>query len=387
MTPPESAAGEKSGHLPVLDGLRGVAILFVLVDHYSALVPASGGLAGAVKYLLFWGRTGVDLFFVLSGFLITRILLSTLTQERYFLNFYSRRFLRIFPVYYGFLGLFFFLLGPNLLPGDPDFSWLRQHQVWFWCYASNVLQAVHGAMIPYLPHFWTLAIEEQFYLLWPLLLFLVGRTRYLPLLCVGLICLAPALRIGLLAAHVQGFVATTLLPSRCDGLAMGALLAYAEAGGKRMNLTGVAVVAVVVAVFCGVTLALPGTLAFLDLGRKGLYQSLEGLLFLILVALAVRSQSGERLFQMFNAKSLRTIGKYSYGMYVFHFPLLIFVHGDGFARHLSQRVGFLPAVILVTLSFSAVTFLLAYGSWHVFEKHFLRLKRYFEPRRPTAIAG
>jgi peptidoglycan/LPS O-acetylase OafA/YrhL len=162
---------------PRLDGVRGIAILLVLVYHLTLY----GGMAPNGPFLDRLWRTwtlplglGVDLFFVLSGFLITGILLDTKDGPDYFRNFYARRFLRIFPLYYATLAATFLLIPA-----------VRLDAVWYWTYLINYRFADVGwPRVAYLGHFWTLAVEEQFYLVWPALVFFVPR-RVLPWLCVA----------------------------------------------------------------------------------------------------------------------------------------------------------------------------------------------------------
>ena len=142
----------------------------------------------------FGGWIGVDLFFVLSGFLITGILYDAKGGPHYFRNFYMRRSLRIFPLYYAFLILIFAVM-PLLRASGADHV---GKQVWMWTYLSNVLFARVGweGMPAHTTHLWSLAIEEQFYLLWPLLVWLASRRRLIQL-CVGSIAVAFATRLVL----------------------------------------------------------------------------------------------------------------------------------------------------------------------------------------------
>src|SRR5690349_12365341 len=160
--------------LPALDGLRGLAVLGVLIVHAKILLNTAPPFENALRTLSEFGAYGVDLFFVLSGFLITGILLDTRDSANYFRTFYARRFLRLFPIYYGYL-LVIALVLPALHHAvrtsmeDYGGSW-----GWYLAYLSN-WKAGHGASDPFLGHFWSLAVEEQFYLLWPAMIFLVPR--------------------------------------------------------------------------------------------------------------------------------------------------------------------------------------------------------------------
>ena len=175
------------GHLPVLDGIRGMAIVLVLFHHCTDMAVVTG-VDKAATLFLHWGGFGVDLFFVLSGFLITGILADTRGHRSFFKSFYARRVLRIFPLYYA-ICLFSFVVLPNLGPllagavGEGTaqtiqtkldrFGTVGADQWYYWTYLSNFVAAkVNAWRHGILDVSWSLAIEEQFYLVWPLLVFL-----------------------------------------------------------------------------------------------------------------------------------------------------------------------------------------------------------------------
>src|SRR5687767_2907742 len=165
----------ETGFIPALDGLRGIAIILVMLHHFTYYRPNSG-IDAQIASVLFFGWAGVDLFFVLSGFLITGILLDTRDSKRYFSTFYARRTLRIFPLYYLVLLLAFVVLPkfpalhPVLLgqvgPVDLPPQWP------YWLYLTNFSIADGGWVHGWVDVAWSLAIEEQFYLVWPLMIWL-----------------------------------------------------------------------------------------------------------------------------------------------------------------------------------------------------------------------
>ena len=148
----------------------------VLLFHFVGDVPPSGSVERAIVGVTKYGAFGVELFFVLSGFLITGILYDTHNGPYYFRNFYMRRFLRIFPLYYGALALVFFVAPLIPLLRGPTLDYLLDRQAWAWLYAVNIYIAREGEWsFSYLNHFWSLAIEEHFYFLWPLVVFALAR--------------------------------------------------------------------------------------------------------------------------------------------------------------------------------------------------------------------
>ncbi len=223
-TPDESTTGR---HIPALDGVRGIAILMVLLGHLFVRNP-NPQVSWPLRFaaLLFSsGWVGVDLFFVLSGFLITGILYDTQRSAHFFRNFYARRILRIFPLYYAvILGL----MAVSLLLG---YRWFVPGTLLYLTYLHTLwINGVGYTTAPWvnINHLWSLAIEEQFYSVWPLLVFLLGRKRRIAMAALVGVLLSVSLRCwvyrsGLIGAHPYATYSWT--PSRMDGLLLGAVLA------------------------------------------------------------------------------------------------------------------------------------------------------------------
>jgi len=186
------------GHILALDGLRGVAILLVIACHFvSNLHIVGDGPAWIIVALAQAGWTGVDLFFVLSGFLITGILVDARGSNTYFRAFYARRALRILPAYYGFLFAIFVLLPLLNLGAGDNYMLARQHQGWYWLHLTNLMIAI-GEIPGRGPYpntlFWSLAVEEQFYFIWPAIVALCS-TRTLRRVCIAGVIGCAVLRI------------------------------------------------------------------------------------------------------------------------------------------------------------------------------------------------
>ena len=369
-------------HLPVLDGIRGIAILLVMTFHFfwfaitynSQIQIEPGSLAEWLKNLVFSGWTGVDLFFILSGFLITGILIDTKQDTHYFRNFYIRRIFRIFPLYYLFLVMWLFLKNcypPQITSGaDPYYL------AWLWTYTQNVLIAVKGWSSvpgPFL-HFWTLAIEEQFYLFWPFLILLLSRRRAM-ILCGLILIASPALR-WILVLQDQVWAAYILTPCRLDTLAAGALLAllFRELGDLQR------LIKVLRAGAC-ISFALLVGLFFARQGLRGddppvtvLGLSLLALFFCWFVAEGVLLKSSGTGHRILNHSCLRWFGKYSYCLYVVHQPVVLLVAVSGFIGNIMVLFNLHSICFYFALYFFIpllISMLIAKISWRFWESLFL----------------
>lgn len=383
MPPPRLSAL----HIPALDGLRGLAILGVLLFKASeGLAPATWGgrIVGQVSGC---GWAGVDLFFVLSGFLISGILLDTKGSPHFFRNFYARRTLRVFPLYYGVLLVSFLLLPRLLAMDDPGVARIVRNQAWLWTYTTNIAfvikrQVFFDAGWLRFNHFWSLAIEEQFYLVWPLLIYLLTRRR-LAIACWAMVGGALALRMALYFAHQRPGAMFYPTPCRTDSLAMGALLAIAirrpdglpicQGLARRAALaSGLALLAV---------WAWRGKLDVNDITTLTFGFTLLAVFAASILALALDPSPTNRWAKLLERRPLRLLGKYSYAMYVLHM-LVIWamdrrVTIDWFIRKAhSEALG----MVLHAAAFCAATMVAGFVSWHLYEKHFLRLKRFFPDR-------
>jgi peptidoglycan/LPS O-acetylase OafA/YrhL len=367
-------------HYPQLDGIRGLAILMVIIYHFIAISPLPQNSFEKVIFILAKsGWIGVDLFFVLSGFLITGILISNKQRNRYFINFYGRRILRIFPLYYLVL-LIFFVAIPLCVDKLPhQLKLMQDNQVWFWTYLSNWYVAFSGDFNNTSGgYFWSLAVEEQFYIIWPILIYKLN-IRSFRRGCIALFIFNFCLRNLLL---FLGFSTPTVYAAtitHMDGLLIGSWLStvirepgYSEQFRPVLNKS-----AFISFLLMVVILIYQQTFNFWDFLVSSLVYSLLAILFTATVSECMVINNGY-LAVFFQNRYLRTMGKYSYAMYILHVPvsrgLKDIVYKSIFISNLPLPVrwGFF------LISASAITYFSAYISWHCFEKHFLKLKVHFE---------
>jgi len=383
---------------PALDGLRAIAFLLVFLQHY---------------YFIPWGWTGVNIFFVLSGFLITGILFDTRHERHRARNFYVRRTLRIFPLYYGVLAVTLFL--------NPVFHWNWSADWIAWpLYLGNFLRYVSPAVLTtnspiqlaafawlrprqdpqltfFYGHFWSLCVEEQFYFFWPWVLFWVRSRRALIWICASVVAVVPVTRV--LAQHMAPawMLSAQLLdsatPFQLDSLLLGALVALALRGSHQRRVFEVGKI---VAIYCGLAigfLLLVGIVKSYPNWRFGYPYPLWRLtwgqtLFDFLAAgviLCVLQPSGF-LYRTLSLRPLRWVGRISYGAYVFHdiphelFKRFVSAMGTQ-CRFVAQNNDFF--VILVGL---ICTLFISWLSFRFYESAFLNLKQRWTIRAPKETA-
>jgi peptidoglycan/LPS O-acetylase OafA/YrhL len=360
------------GHIPALDAIRGLAIVLVTLYRFGGGDHGAGRAIDA-DWLVEPGSRGVDLFFVLSGFLITGILFDAKGRDHYFRDFYVRRSLRIFPLYYGVLIATIFLL-PILAPQCEEvFRPAVEHQAWLWLYGANVFQSINaGWCLGPFNHFWSLAVEEHFYLVWPLVIFCCSRVVAMRV-CVALIVASALGRVAWLCCGGNGVAIEVLTPLRMDGLAIGSWIALAARG--EQGLAWLTRYARPAAVACGLAAL---ALWFANKRLLGVPYTLWAGFFGAMLILAVTAGQNSWLKWFGQSSTLRFFGKYSYAMYVFQNPLIPLLAGLVTAKGVAAAVGnpWLGQGLYCGLMF-AITTLVALLSWNLFEKHWLTLKHRF----------
>lgn len=345
----------KVSHLKVLDGVRALAALMVMVFHFFQYIKIDNSFYDAVRLISAFGRTGVTLFFVLSGFLITRILLVTKRQEGYFKWFYLRRAVRIFPLYYFFLLVFYFVI-----PWIMDQPFTPANQQWpHYLYLQNFADTFHWPS--YGPgHFWSLAVEENFYFVWPLLVYMMNEKALGRFVSV-LVAISLAIRLALI---YRGLGGQFFIVSSFDALAMGALLALKESRSGISKNAGKGYLVMLV------LLAVPTILLWFVLGKhnaKAVHVfdfPIVTALYLSFVGLLVSQQKNQVINLVFCSKPLLYLGKISYGLYVYHtlcFDLYF------------QYFHFSDTVINILVTFTAAI-IMASLSYYLLELPFLKLK-------------
>jgi len=340
-------------YIPELQGLRGIAVLLVVFYHSHPRLARTPVYTASL-----WGWTGVNLFFVLSGFLITSILLEARDKPHYFRNFYARRALRIWPVY--ILVLAVCHLNSDWFIGLPIFQAIRTAP--WWAYLLFVQNLFFLNLPPALGPTWSLAIEEQYYLLWaPFVRFLRKPWMLAAILGSALIA-SPLFRMTHFA-----WITKTHTITHLDGIAMGSLLAlalYTIAWQRRTWLIiGLSALAI------GFTLAatIAGGTAFLD---SALTCGFGGAVLLAIASTGARNPINALL----RRGPLPYYGRISYGMYMTH--IMVFIYFGSFDLRMDKygMPGDLAVIALRLVACTAAATIL----WYAFESRILKLKRYFE---------
>ncbi len=351
-----------------LDVIRAFAIIIVIIDHWA--LPFRGVTADFLRKKIFpVGLFGVDLFFVLSGFLITSILLEARKDEgktniTIIKNFIARRSLRIFPIYY--LALFFVWV--------IHYPFVREHIAWFLTYTSNILSYRDNSWNAY-SHTWSLAVEEQFYLIWPWLI-LYSKEKYLKYIFLL------AILVGIITCFVTVYInqhkfGIVLMPSCMQAFGIGGYYAYIR---NKENV--LKTFATVLNIIMPVAVIIHFYWAFVSPERRTFTYWERDINSIISIWLIhqiiycklgwVKNIAGNRL--------LNLIGKISYGIYLYH-PIISHVYAELLRRYFEDETflkAFLSNYLLSYLIRILILFLVSYVSFYLLEKPIMRLKDKFQ---------
>jgi peptidoglycan/LPS O-acetylase OafA/YrhL len=372
----KSIARPPEKHIRSLDGIRGLAVLIVMGGHvFGANAVSSNPALQVLLSLRGLNWAGVNLFFALSGFLITSILYDTLHSTHYFRNFFGRRTLRIFPLYYGVL---LFLIALTWVLHVPwDGSPLR-----FLTYTQNLPYTVHpmGPMpLGLLRHFWSLAVEEQFYLVWPFVIYWLRTWRKVMIAAITGSILALIFRTAL--AVTGGFPQNHSTPFCMDALLLGGVLALLVRSRFRDTALHYGRWVFAAACLCIIPIAVTRHDFYWEtsfyLTTIGLTITNLGAVGLIAAALEPASFPK----RAFSASWLCFFGKYSYGLYVFHVMIGAILSRFLDPLLLARGIPYSAVNFIVGILITGSSIIAAVASYHLFEVHFLRLKTLFSDRR------
>jgi peptidoglycan/LPS O-acetylase OafA/YrhL len=339
-------------YIPELQGLRGLAVLAVVVYHCHPRLQGTPFYRASL-----WGWTGVTLFFVLSGFLITSILLESRNKKRYFRNFYGRRALRIWPVYLLILAACYaradWFVGLPPLRAIATAPW--------WAYLLFLQNLFHLVLPPAISPTWSLAIEEQYYFVWAPIVRLLTRPWMLVTVLTAALIASPIFRMS----HF-GWITPTHTLTHLDGIAMGSLLAigmHTIALSRRTWLT-LGLAGMILGIPAALTIA--GGTAFLD---SALTLGFGGAVLASIASTGARNP----LNLLLRRAPLAFYGRISYGMYMSH--IMVFVYFGWFDQRMDAH-GIPGNLAVIAVRLIAAT-LVATALWYGFESRILRLKRLF----------
>jgi peptidoglycan/LPS O-acetylase OafA/YrhL len=369
---PEGPLEGLRAYIPALDGLRGIAILSVIIWH---CIPCC--------QTFFPGWAGVDLFFVLSGYLITGRLLDTVGQRGYVAGFYRNRVLRIWPLYYAVVVPFLLLIPYIRQISGADLTLYEQHPIGFFFFVQNWTFIRYGPLQDLsLGHLWTLAVEEQFYLVWPFVILFVRDPRRRIALFISVILIVLVTRYIYFTSHQSGDGPVHIFYNtffRIDSLVAGSLLCQLHRLNIPIPKVWVTLLACAGLLTYPVVCTLAGdTSTLLPFNISGGF-TLVAIAFACILHLAL--QPGHLVARLCEIRPLRWVGKISYGLYMIHMPVWIILgnklflsQGAAWAGH--ERLYYWIVALICIL----VSFLLSAISYRYYESFFLRLK---SSKKPT----
>lgn len=362
-------------HIPELDGLRAIAVLSVIFAHCASMfVLPEQIVEQKIWHVLMSGWIGVELFFVLSGFLITGILIDTFFIENRLKKFYIRRSLRIFPLYYLLLTLCFIVF---LFINSPVEISLG-HSLLVFFYLGNLEELFNFPRYYILNHTWSLAVEEQFYLIWPILFLYSHKYGLSKYTCILGIIIVNASRIFLTVNPFETIHTPYILTiCRTDALFSGALLSILIKQEARLlskisavnlaNILFIAGILLFLFSFQYAQIFIPGDTVTFLIGLPSL-----SLLFSAFILYSTKLDSKHLFRSILKLKPLTYIGKISYGIYIYHWPIIIGLSINQYIffdmNHFSYHIlPFLSLTLLITIGIASI-------SYYYIERPILNLK-------------
>ena len=375
-------------HYPAIDGLRALAVLLVMLFHASttAMSVSVACQSGWAYYTLaFLGSSGVTLFFLISGFLITGILMDTSTEKHALRKFYIRRSLRIFPLYFAALAMIMYVS----LQANPESS-LRPDIFYYIFYIQNWMifidpanPSLYDKTYFLFLHFWSLAIEEQFYVFWPFVLFFFLRRDLRPVLLalISIMCLISVILRLTMFSYYDWVIPYTWTLSRLDGLLVGALIAYGLRAKpdllQKIARLGAYPMIVLIMLMILVLSMNAEDMASLYNANTRYIVTLSTIFYAILI-MTVICRPEARVSRLFQHKAFRPTAEISYGLYVFHFPVMKLM--GPLVDPLEY--GFWGNHNVILVAGFLITYAIAWNSFHYFEKPILKLKDRWAPYEP-----
>ena len=372
----------KAERIPILDGIRAYAVLAVCIVHFFHVdetgLYETNRLVGVFLFKITdLGARGVELFFILSGFLITGILIDTKKSSRFFTSFYARRFLRIFPLYYTVLFVTFIIL-PRFYHPDSEGLKVIDNQVWLWTYTSNLsfLWDFNGwagsQNFPWVNHFWSLCVEEHFYVVWPLIIYITNE-KWLPKMMYIILFIS-------LLSVILSYIFNDMFPIlkwttiRCGGvLSLGGLIAYFFRSPRQFDRLSALALKYLwpTAGLLILVNFIPRRYALNDLATF----ITSATFFAMLLVVSIK---GNRITdRLFDHKILFFIGKISYGIYIYHGMVRPFLYNYLYTEVFSTIPNTILSSSIYTLVCTLISILIAWVSWQVLEEPILRAKKYF----------
>lgn len=365
-----------------LDGLRGIAILLILFHHLLIFDPK---IYEFFSRIISNGWIGVDLFFLLSGFLITGNLLDTKKNKKYFIVFFTKRILRIFPLYYLFLFIIF-LLFPLLYSNDKSsIDLFKSSLFWYYTHLTNIGMVFDiGLWLPFATsHLWSLSVEEQFYIIWPFVVLFIDR-KYFIIFCISICVISPIFRWLLLELdifsdnhysniNIVNFSIYILTPCRLDGFVFGAIISYIIRYKdpkffidqlKRLFFFSLLLLIIIF-------IYTKGNFGWDQFIVQTFGYSALSLFF----GLILYSSICEFKFLNFlNSDILVFFGRYSYSMYLFHMPIHYIVTNSIINNYAFFYYNSLLKTFLCFAISMIFTIIVSILTWNICEKHFIKIK-------------